>query len=342
MTPDNPGYAGRFALNDRLTSATRISVAPHHGPEAVAVASDGMIYTGTEGGQILRIDPKTSKSKVVGTTGGRPLGLAFGPQGQLYIADAYRGLLQMNSTGQLSVLADRFQGQPIAYADDLDVAKDGKVYFSDASTKFSAKTLNSPFEASRLDINEHGGTGRLLVYDPASSETKLVFGGLNFANGVALSHDGESVLVCETGHYRVVRHWLKGPKAGRTETLIGDLPGFPDNITRGTEGRYWIGMISPRSKALDAISEYPFLRKMVVRLPRWIQPDARAHGHVIAVDDGGRIVANLQDPSGAVAFTSGATEARGDLYVSMLRRPFIARVPLAQGVPSHRGTPVTE
>ena len=32
--------------------------------------------------------------------------------------------------------------------------------------------------------------------------------------------------------FRVVRHWLDGPKKGQSETFLGSLPGFPDGITR--------------------------------------------------------------------------------------------------------------
>jgi sugar lactone lactonase YvrE len=328
-SPMNPGYAGPYQVNERLSKAALVSVAPRHGPEALAVGPDGWIYTGTEDGTILRFSPKTKAIELVAQTGGRPLGLAFGRAGQLYIADAYLGLLRLDSHGEISVLADRFRGEPIRYADDLDVDVDGRIYFSDASTGVSPRALKSSFEASRLDINEHGAKGRLFVFDPTKNELKLLLDGLNFANGVTLSHDGHAVLVCETGHYRVVRYWLHGPKAGRSDILIKNLPGFPDNIKRGSNGRYWLGLVSPRSAALDALSAYPSLRKMVFRLPRWLQPDARAYGHILSLDDAGRVHGNLQDPTGRVAFTTGAIEIGNHLYVSSLHRREIAIIPLA-------------
>jgi len=70
---------------------------------------------------------------------------------------------------------------------------------------------------------EHGGHGRLLVYDPAASVAKTLLDGLNFANGVAVSHNQKSVLVNETWGYRVIRFWIAGPKKGKSETLIGSL-----------------------------------------------------------------------------------------------------------------------
>ena len=327
-SPPNHGLAGPFAENHRLSKAILISVAPRHGPEALALGPDGWLYTGTQDGAILRINPRSHIVESVANTGGRPLGLAFHSDGLLYITDAYLGLLRVGPHGEVTVLANTYRGQPIRYADDLDIGDDGRIYFSDATTGISAKSLNSPFEASRLDINEHGAKGRLLGFDPTTAELTLLREGLNFANGVAVSHDGNAILVCETGHYRVIRHWLRGPKAGKSDVLVAGLPGFPDNIKRGSQGRYWVGLVSPRSRALDALSEYPFLRKMVFRLPRWLQPDARAHGHIISIDDNGHVHENLQDPTGRVAYTTGAIEVDGHLYVSSLHRAAVAQVSL--------------
>ena len=40
------------------------------------------------------------------------------------------------------------------------------------------------------------------------------------------------VQVVETMGFRVVRHWLNGPKKGQSETFLEFLPGFPDGVTR--------------------------------------------------------------------------------------------------------------
>ena len=56
--------------------------------------------------------------------------------------------------------------------------------------------------------------GRLLVYDPISRVATTLVDGLNFANGVAVSHDQTYVLVNETGKYRVIRYWIAGPQEG--------------------------------------------------------------------------------------------------------------------------------
>ncbi len=98
------------------------------------------------------------------------------------VADGYRGLLRVNpGSGRVEVLTDGADGVPFRFTDDVDVASDGTIYFTDASSKFG------PAMHARDDIIEHGGHGRFLKFDPASGATTVLIDGLQFANGVALS-----------------------------------------------------------------------------------------------------------------------------------------------------------
>ncbi|MFO7552241.1 MAG: SMP-30/gluconolactonase/LRE family protein, partial [Haliea sp.] len=212
--PENPGYRGDFLPNTALAGVERLDIAATHGPEALALGPDGLLYTSSHEGWIVRYDPVADNSERWVNTGGRPLGLAFDGEGTLLVADAYLGLLGIAPGGELTVLSDRVNGAPIRYADDVDVAPDGRVYFSDASSKFGARAWGGTYEASLLDMMEHGGHGRLLVYDPADGSTDVVLDGLQFANGVAVSADGSFVLVNETASYRITRLWLAGERAG--------------------------------------------------------------------------------------------------------------------------------
>jgi sugar lactone lactonase YvrE len=261
------------------------------------------------------------------TTGGRPLGIRFDAAGNLIVADAFRGLLRVRPDGTVTVLATEADGQPILYANSVDVAADGKIYFSDSSTKFGASRWGGTYPASLLDILEHGAHGRLLVYDPVAGRATTLLAGLNFANGVAVAHDQSYVLVNETGTYRVLRHWIAGPRRGGTEPLIENLPGFPDNLSRGLEGRFWLALISPRNTLVDRLSGAPFARTMIQRLPAVVRPEAVAYGHVVAIDGTGRVLASLQDPDGGYRLTTGATEADDHIYVGSLVMPALGRLP---------------
>ncbi|MEJ2604738.1 MAG: SMP-30/gluconolactonase/LRE family protein [Gammaproteobacteria bacterium] len=324
--PEDAGYVGDFAANDALADLERIDIAPWHGPEDVAVDRVGNLYTGTEDGKILRIAGDGTVSEFA-DTGGRPLGLEFDADGNLLVANAYLGLQSVDAGGAVTLLTDEVEGSPIRYADDVDVAPDGRIYFSDASTKFGASEYDSTYGASLLDILEHGSHGRVLVYDPTTGETGTVMAGLDFANGVAVDRAGRFLLVNETGTYRVLKHWLAGPRAGETEILIDNLPGFPDNINPGEDGRFWVGLVSPRSAQLDSLSGRPLLRKIVQRLPEALRPAAVPSTHVFAIDAEGNVVANLQGDGTKLHAVTGAVETRDALYLTSLFGTAIGRVP---------------
>lgn len=324
--PPTPGYSGPFARNDRLAAMERLSLGPNHGPEAIALDAAGQIYASTREGRIVRLHPDGSGVETWAETGGMPLGIRFDAGGRLIVADAARGLLRIAPDGRVIVLAAEADGVPIAYADDLDVARDGRIYFSDASTKFGARESGGSYSASLLEITEHRGHGRLLVWDPATGTATTLARGIHFANGVALAPDDSYVLVSETGSYRVLRYWLTGPRRGQTEPVIENLPGFPDNVTRGLSGRFWVALISPRSAAVDALAGLPSLRKALMRLPGALLPQPRDYGHVIAFDATGKVIASLQDPSGAYRKISSALETAGHLYIGSLEMPEVGRL----------------
>jgi sugar lactone lactonase YvrE len=330
QAPLDQGYTGKFTVNDRLKGVELLKIAGCHGPEAVAIDDRGRIYATSREGFIVRLQADGSKPEKWAKTKGRPLGIDFDSKGNLIVADAFRGLLSIAPDGSVTELATVADGIPIRYADDVAVAADGKIYFSDASTKFGAKEYGGAMEGSLLDIMEHGGHGRLLCYDPATGKTTTLIRGLNFANGVAVSHDQKYVLVNETGSYRVVRYWLAGPKKGNSEPLIEGLPAFPDNITRGLEGRFWVALISPRNKLVDSLCEKPFLRKVIQRMPQFMRPKAIAYGHIIAIDGEGRVLEDLQDPHTTYPQNTSVRETKDFLYIGSLVAPALARLPKAK------------
>ena len=328
------GFTGDFAANTRLAELEKLTIGDFHGPEDVVVASeDGreIVYTTSQDGVIIRVDTAANSASVFATTGGVPLGMERDADGSFIVADAFRGLLSVSPDGEaVSVLTDSVGGTPIAYADDLDIAANGVIYFSDASTKFGAEAAGSTLAASLMEISEHGKTGRVLSFDPATGRTNVVADGYSFANGVAMCPDSTCILVNETGEYSIDRIYVAGSRKGEVETLIDNLPGFPDNINRGgiVDGKqtYWVGLASPRSKPLDDAAQTPFIRALSYRLPPSLRLAPSAYGIVVQIDEDGRVLQTLQDPSGTYPVTTGAIEGDGWLYITSLTSPHLGRV----------------
>ncbi|SFU28420.1 Sugar lactone lactonase YvrE [Polaromonas sp. YR568] len=322
--PVAPGYVGPFAVNNKLADLKTIPLGAEEGPEHLVVARDGKLYATVASGAILRMNPDGSGQEVVANTGGRVLGFDFDPAGNLIAADAFKGLLSISPDRKVTVLADKAAGTPILYANAVVVARNGKVYFSDASNRFGAKAWGGTFEASILDILEQSATGRVIEYDPAAKTTRIVAKGFSFANGVALSQDERSLFVAETGRYRIWKlpvdareQDVSQPGAG-LEPLFDNLPGYPDNLMRGLDGKVWVGLVKPRNPTIDGLARKPFVRKVILRLPRALWPIPKAYGHVVAFTEDGKVVADLQDPSGAYPETTAVTETADRLYVQSL------------------------
>ncbi|MBK7510490.1 MAG: SMP-30/gluconolactonase/LRE family protein [Comamonadaceae bacterium] len=322
--PAAPGYVGPHAANQKLAGLKMIDLGGEEGPEHVVLARDGKLYTTVLSGNILRMNPDGSGREVFANTGGRVLGFDFDAAGNLIAADAVKGLLSISPDRKITVLADQVGGDPIRYADAVVVARNGKIYLSDASTRFAPARWGGTFEASVLDIIEQSSTGRILEYDPATRSTRVVAKGLSFANGVALSQDEKDLFVAETGKYRVwkipteARELDIAQGGAQARVLLDNLPGYPDNLMRGTDGKIWMGLTKPRSPVVDGMAEKPFLRAMTLRLPRALWPVPKAYGHVMAFTEDGKIVADLQDPSGAYPETTAVTETADRLYVQSL------------------------
>lgn len=328
---DNAGLTKAFQENNILESAQLIPLEGRHGPEDLAIDNQGQLYTATDDGWILKFSRNEQgvlKPLPWVNTGGRVLGLEFDQDNNLIAADVARGLLKILPDGKMVELLTQIDGQPIAFIDDVDITADGRIVFSDASTKFAARDFGGATAASKLDINEHGGHGRVYIFNPANQELTLIAEGLNFANGITISHDQKWALVNESGSYQVWKLGISQDNFGEKKVLIKNLPGFPDNIAKAESGGYWLGLVSPRNAMLDGTAGWPSIRKLAQRLPPILQPQPSRYGHVVQIDEMGNVLQSLQGPSGQFALTTGAVELEGKLYISSLHDGAIAAIPL--------------
>ena len=314
--PVDRGYVDPFASNDRLSSATGIDLGEFAGPEDATLGHDGRIYVTTNDGAIIRIQNRGVREFV--NLGGRPLGIETDRDGSLLIANAHTGIQRISPDGSVTILLDEIDGQPLENANNLGIGPDGVIYFSQSSTKFTATRFGGSYDASLLDILEHGGHGNVYNFDPASGNVQRLMTGLNYANGVAVSKDGSFLLVAETGHYRILKFWLTGDLRGTSDILIDNLPGFPDNIKNGLNGRFWIGFAAPRNRLLDRLSDNPFIRRIIQRLPAAVRPTAEPFSHVIAINGNGEVLMNLHDPAARFPTLTGVLETRDSLYLTTL------------------------
>ena len=320
--PASPGLTGQFAQNSRLSPVQKLSLGDGHKPEDVAVDAEGKIYAGFEDGRIMVLQADGTQPRVFADTQGRPLGLIFDRDGNLIVADALKGLLSVNKDGAIKLLADEADGVKFSCLNDLDIGADGTIYFTEASKKF-------PMSQFTNDLLEHQPNGRLLALDPKSPRPRTLLRDVYFANGVAVSPDQMFVLVAETGKYRIRRVWLKEPKMGQNDIFIDNLPGFPDGLSWNGRDRFWLALVAPRNALFDRMLPYPFVRKIVARLPKFLQPAPARYSFVVGLDPQGRVVENLQNGSeDCYAEIANVVEHNGSLYFGSIREDSVGRFPL--------------
>ena len=321
--PAKPEMTGVLEPNDLLQQAELLARGKVNGPEEVAVDAQGRIYFGTPAGTISRLLPDGVIEKFT-ETGGRPLGMKFDPKGNLIVADANKGLLSVDPKGSIMILATSADGVPFKCTDALDIAKNGTIYFTDASDKFSLKDY-------LFDMLEARPHGRFMRYDPATGTVTVLMRDLKFANGVALSRNEDFVLVNETYTYSIHRYWISGPKAGKSEIFIENLPGFPDNISSNGKGKFWLALFTVRNGMLDMLHQYPMIKSLLSKLPVSWWSKSKRYGFVVALDERGNITETLQDPTGEHLYdVTSAQEYAGYLYLGSLHADRIGKLKVGE------------
>ncbi len=304
--------------------ARRIEV-PEMGAEDVVIDGQGNAWTGTEDGSVFRVTPSGSVERV-GHTGGRPLGIELFGEDRLLIADARQGLLAMSTiTGVVERLVTEVEGRRMLFCNNAAVAGNGDVWFSDSSTVYG-------IDQWKADFVEHTETGRLMCRR-ADGSVEVHLDGLAFANGVALAADESFVCVAESARRTVVRLWLTGERAGSTDLLASELPGYPDNIARGSDGLIWVTIGSPVDPVVEVVRNRAPLaaRKAVTRLPELLQPKPKRSVHVQAYDDTGRLVHDISAAADNFHMVTGVREHDGQLWMGSLHESALAVLSLPTG-----------
>ncbi|KAF3610673.1 hypothetical protein DY000_02044737 [Brassica cretica] len=242
---------------------------------------------------------------------GRPLGLRFHKRtGDLYIADAYFGIMKVGPEGGLATsLTTEGDGVPLRFTNDLDVDDEGNVYFTDSSSVFQR---------------------RVLKYNPETKETTTLLRNLQFPNGLSLGKDGSFFIFCEGSIGRLRKYWLKGEKAGTSE-VVALLHGFPDNIRTNKDGDFWVAVHCHRNIFTHVMAHHPNVRKFFLKLPITVkfqyllQVGGWPHAVALKYSKDGKVLKVLEDKQGKVVkAVSEIEEKDGKLWMGSVLMSFIA------------------
>uniref|UniRef100_A0A175YLC6 Strictosidine synthase conserved region domain-containing protein n=1 Tax=Daucus carota subsp. sativus TaxID=79200 RepID=A0A175YLC6_DAUCS len=306
--------------HSRLARGDKVFVDEVFGPESLEFDIHGRgPYAGLADGRIVRwmgqdgggwetsneicakgVNSTTYKQWKFEKQCGRPLGLRFDKSsGDLYIADAYFGVLVVGPKGGYATpLATNVAGKPILFANDLDIHHNGSVFFTDSSKRYDR--VNHFFI-----MLEGEATGRLLRYDPPTKTTHVV----------------------------LMKYWLEGPKNGTSE-IMANLPGFPDNVRINEKGEFWVAIDCCRTRAQEVLINNPWMRSVYFRLPvhmrylaKWV--GMKMYSVVSRFNEKGEILDVLEDRKGAVMkLVSEVREEKGKLWIGTVAHNHIATLAL--------------
>ena len=329
-----------YAVNDKLGDIELIGLGRVEAPEDVILDEDDNLYCGTRHGNIMRFKaPDYQEMEIFAHVGGQPLGMAFDQAGNLNVCIGGMGLYRVTPERKVELVTDEtnrslFSIQDdsrLRLADDLDIAPDGRIFFSEATIRYEMHEW-------QIDSLEGRGNGRIICYDPRTNETRTVVKNLVFPNGICLGSEGQSILFAESWACRISRYWFDGPKKGQVERVIESLPGYPDNINRASDGNYWIALMGMRGPAFDLAMRRPaFRRRMAKRLAQdeWLSPNINV-GCVVKCNDRGEILDALWDRSGVNhPMITSMREHRGYLYLGGISNNRIGRYKLQDADPDY-------
>ena len=179
-------------------------------------------------------------------------------------------------------------------------------------------------------------TGRLLSYNISSREVKVLLQGIAFANGVALSKDRSFVLVAETTGCRILRLWLHGPNAGKTD-VFAELPGFPDNVRRNPKGEFWVALHAKKGHLSHFAVSNSWIGNALLKLPfsfkqlHSLLVGGKAHATAVKLSEEGKVLEVLEDCKGkSMKFISEVEEKDGKLWIGSVLMPFVGVYNLQQ------------
>jgi ribose transport system permease protein len=331
-----------YAVNDKLKSVETLALGQVEGPEDVILDSEDNLYCGNRQGDIIRFrGPNYDKAEILAHIGGHTLGMALDPEQNIFVCVGGMGLYRVSRSGEVTRATDetnrsRFSiidDSRLRLADDLDIAPDGRVFFSEATIRYEMHTWP-------MDALESRGNGRIICWDPKTNKTQTVLRGLVFPNGICIEPNGQSLLFAESWGCRVNRYWFDGPKRGTVEVLVSELPGYPDNINRSSDGNYWVALLGMRSPALDVALRMPgFRRRMARRLApdEWLYPNLNT-GCVVKMAPDGTVLESLWDLGAENhPMITSMREHKGWLYLGGISNNRIGRYRIPGADPNWNG-----
>jgi gluconolactonase len=148
---------------------------------------------------------------------------------------AARRVTRTEHDGRITVLADRWDGKRLNSPNDVAVAPDGSIWFSDPTYG-----LDGNYEAPK-GVKEQASNNVYRI-DPKSGQVAKAADGFDQPNGVAFSPDARTLYVVDSGAdlVRAFETDLEHGRLGAGRVFLDKLgPGGTDGLRCDTAGNIW-------------------------------------------------------------------------------------------------------
>lgn len=335
--PEPPLLDGALAHNSVLDTADIIDPPGLSGVEDVVIAEDGSLYAGDRDGWIRQIyrDEATGEwnNKPVGQLSHSALfGLAWMDSETIAVA-GFDGLFSFNlRTRDVERLSTGVPSLRYGVANGVDVAPDGVIYFSDSAVGWRTHDYSiAQFRTHELLAIRPNGV--LYAWDPVTRNTTVVARNFYFANGVAVDPTGQFVLVVETSRFQIRRVWIAGERAGQVDMFAQNLPGTPDGVEFGPDGRVYVAITSPRRDLVRFLHRNTWAASLVLKMGLNIPLTPQSRNCFVLVLDSatGEAVDSYHSQRGVLRSIANAIPTDdGRLIITSDAANFVARVPLPE------------
>ncbi|WP_454279948.1 SMP-30/gluconolactonase/LRE family protein [Sphingomonas sp. Marseille-Q8236] len=190
---------------------------------------------------MLRIDAKGTS--VFRTPSNNANGNCFDSRGRLLTCEhRTRRVVRQEADGRMTVLADRYQGRRLNSPNDLAVAPDGAVWFTDP-----IYGITVPDEGIRAEPEQ---PGRFVYRIDCSGALTMVEGEMDQPNGIVFSPDGRTLYISETGGAMnpdgpreiLAFDVVDGRRLARRRVFARLDQGIPDGLAVDRAGRVYAGV----------------------------------------------------------------------------------------------------
>jgi len=234
---------------------------------------DGTLVFSEPGARRLhRMDTRTLQSSVLVAESNESHGVSQDARGRLISAQARDGSTRIGviyPSGSEVVLADNFEGKPFSRPNDVIVARNGGVYFTDPGLTVQqaeelVKTQGGKPLAPRLPA--------AVYYIPPGKAALRIEEKLIRPNGIQLSRDEKTLYVGDSNGIHIIAWDIQPNGLVRNRRTFGTLEGrstrdnglggiktFADGITIDNEGRLYVAtgagveVLSPQGQHLGTI-----------------------------------------------------------------------------------------